>query len=184
MNSPLSFSVAVLLVCPYSIAALLVCPHSIAVLSTEACESDFHARFDAKARTYHYLIHFEKDPFKQGKSYRMFKRPDLALMNECAQILLEYDDFASFCKAGADNKTTLCSLSQAKWLDKGDHWVFVIRADRFLRNMVRAIVGTMLEVGLGKRKLEDFRDIVEAKDRTSSGKSAAACGLYLAKIEY
>ncbi len=161
-----------------------VLPPSVAVLDLELVEFDFHARFDASSRTYHYLVHFQKDPFKYMKSTFLFQAVDMAQMNECAALLLDYDDFASFCKAGADNKTTLCNIYEADWTQIGDQMKFVIKADRFLRNMVRAIVGTMLDVGSGKITVAEFKAIIEAKDRSKSGKSAAACGLYLAGVEY
>ncbi len=159
-------------------------PPSIAVFDVVKVADNFHARFDAKSRTYHYLMHFSKDPFLSERSAFLYKEPDLEQMNECASILLEYDDFASFCKSGAENKTSICKIEKAEWFKEGGVFRFEIKADRFLRNMVRAIVGTMIEVGIEKRKLEDFRAVIEAKDRRSSGKSAAACGLYLVDVAY
>ncbi|MFY0643568.1 MAG: tRNA pseudouridine(38-40) synthase TruA [Bacteroidia bacterium] len=161
-----------------------ILPRSIAVKSIQEQSADFHARFDALERAYIYKIDFAKNPFLKDKSWHLYKKPDIQLMNDCCSILLEYDDFASFCKSGADNKTTICNLMEAKWIDMGDVYEFHIKANRFLRNMVRAIVGTMIDVGYKKTSSEEFRKIIELKDRTKSGKSAPACGLYLSEVKY
>lgn len=161
-----------------------VLPGDIAVIQLFPVVKDFHARFDATARSYTYKIHFRKDPFKSGRSLFLFKTVKLNLLRACSEILLETRDFASFCKSGADNKTTLCDVRKAEWLETEDGLEFHITADRFLRNMVRALVGTMLEVGNEQRSIEEFKQIIELKDRQASGKSAAACGLYLSAVEY
>lgn len=161
-----------------------VLPSDIAVINLDIVNDDFHARFDARSRTYEYYIHFQKDPFLVNKSYFSWKELNLKALNDCCTVLLRYTDFASFCKAGADNKTSICELEAAFWEMQGKQLVFTIKANRFLRNMVRAIVGTMLDVGLGKSSIEEFKQIIEAMDRGKSGKSAAACGLYLMKVDY
>lgn len=159
-------------------------PPDIAVHEIGEVEGGFHARFDAVSRTYEYHAHLQKDPFLKNKSLFLWRAPNQKLLMDCCTILLEYADFASFCKSGANNKTTLCDLQFAHWTFQNDRLKFEIKANRFLRNMVRSIVGTMLDVGVGKTSLNEFKDIIEAKDRKRSGKSAAACGLYLSKIEY
>ena len=159
-------------------------PESIAVTGIKQQDAAFHARFDAISRAYIYKLSIRKDPFLKGKSWHVYRKPNIDLMNDCCTILLEYDDFASFCKAGADNKTTICQLMEAKWIDHGEILEFHIKANRFLRNMVRAIVGTLLDVGYEKIGLQKFREIIEAKDRRKSGKSAPAAGLYLSEVLY
>ena len=161
-----------------------VLPSDIAIEYCENIDDNFHARFDAKSRENRYFIHSQKNPFLVNQSYFLSKTLDLQAMNKACEILKEYDDFASFCKKGADNKTTFCRLMQAKWERKNHQFVFTIKADRFLRNMVRAIVGAMLDVGLGKLALDDFRQIIEAKNNQFSGTSVAACGLYLWDVKY
>ncbi len=147
--------------------------------------STAHARFDALRRSYEYHVSLKKDPFSLDYALQHYKYGlDLEAMNEAAAILLEYKDFASFSKVGGDNKTTLCDVSYAKWTQKGDHLVFRISANRFLRNMVRAIVGTLLEVGTGKRKVEQMHEIIESKNRSKAGTSAPAHGLMLVEVEY
>lgn len=163
-----------------------VLPEDISVDRVEEVSADMHARFSARSRTYHYYIHTRKDPFLRAYSYELTHTGyDFDAMNEAAALLLEYDDFASFCKSGGDNKTTLCHVSEARWVSDGDgRWHFVITADRFLRNMVRAIVGTLLRVGRKKLTVDDFRRIIESRDRQAAGDSAAACGLFLMDIKY
>ena len=112
------------------------------------------------------------------------KIPDVVTMNMAASLLLEQRDFASFCKKGSDNKTTLCKVSKAQWDIQGELWVFRITADRFLRNMVRAIVGSLYEVGRGKWSVEEFRNRLIQKNRGAMGTSAPAQGLYLTKVTY
>lgn len=163
-----------------------ILPDDISVDRVEAVGEDMHARFSAVQRTYYYYIHTKKDPFLCAYSYElMHTRYDFDAMNEAAAMLLEYDDFASFCKSQSDNKTTLCRVTEARWVRDNDYrWHFVITANRFLRNMVRAIVGTLLKVGRGKLTVNDFRRIIESRDRCAAGDSAAACGLFLMDIKY
>lgn len=159
-------------------------PPDIAVHKTVQVTATAHARFDALSRTYEYRVTTRKDPFLQGFVTRLWHTPDFDAMNKAAAILLQVKDFASFCKAHSDNKTTLCDVRQAKWERRGDIWVFTIEADRFLRNMVRAVVGTLMEVGRGRMTLDEFRQAVESHDRCEAGESMPAEGLYLTEIRY
>lgn len=143
-----------------------------------------HARFDALLRTYEYHLHIEKDPFLNGLSYYLYYTPDLDIMNEAARILTGYKDFTSFCKLHSDNKTKLCNIKSAEWVKKGHRYIFTICADRFLRNMVRAITGTMLEIGRHKISINEFRGIIEKKDRNAAGPSVPPEGLYFTRVTY
>ena len=160
-------------------------PHDIAVYDVKKVKPDAHARFDATYRTYKYYVTTRKDPFTRQYAWRLFNELDFAKMNEAARILFEYIDFTSFSKLHTDVKTNNCRIAQAKWrrLDE-NHWVFEIEADRFLRNMVRAIVGTLLMVGRGKMTLDGFRRVIEQKERCAAGDSAAAEALFLAEVKY
>ena len=166
----------------YQLNAIL--PRDIALHFCREVSEDFHARFSAISREYRYFIHTHKNPFLQDRSWFIHHTPGLELMNKACDILKQYEDFASFCKKGADNKTTLCRIDDCHWAMEGDQWVFTIRADRFLRNMVRAIVGTLVDVGLEKLSLQEFARIVEARNRNLSGESVPACGLYLWDVRY
>ncbi|GMN07422.1 tRNA pseudouridine(38-40) synthase TruA [Croceitalea sp. MTPC5] len=159
-------------------------PPDIAVTSIFSVPDDAHARFDALERTYEYWIVQEKNPFYIDMAHYVWSSLDIDAMNRAAKILLEYHDFECFSKSNTDVKTFLCTIKNAEWARKRDKLVFTITANRFLRNMVRAIVGTMLEVGLGKKKPEGVRDIIESKDRGQAGVSVPAKGLYLTKIVY
>ncbi len=147
-------------------------------------DADRHARFDAKSRTYEYRISPVKNPFYTETTTLFKSHLDIDLMNKAAEVLFEYQDFTSFSKLHTDTKTNNCKISEAFWQDKEGLLVFTISADRFLRNMVRAIVGTMLQVGLNKISINDFRAIIEAKDRTKAGTSVPPEGLFLTKIVY
>lgn len=146
--------------------------------------ADWHARFDAMSRSYEYLMCDNGSPFQRKNAWMVEKIPDVVTMNMAASLLLEQRDFASFCKKGSDNKTTLCKVSKAQWDIQGELWVFRITADRFLRNMVRAIVGSLYEVGRGKWSVEEFRNRLIQKNRGAMGTSAPAQGLYLTKVTY
>jgi len=161
-----------------------ILPHDIAIEDFKPIEAENHARFSALSREYRYFIHSRKDPFLRERSYFLHKKLDIELMNVACKVLREYNDFESFCKKGADNKTTLCEIYEADWITLNHQIIFKIRADRFLRNMVRTIVGTMLDVGLHKISMDEFRQIIEAKDRQFSGSSVPACGLYLWDVKY
>lgn len=161
-----------------------ILPPDIAVQEIKPVRPDAHARFDAISRTYRYYLTDKKDPFRQDFIYKVSKQPDFDLMNRAAEILRETTDFTSFSKLHTDVKTNNCRVTYARWEKDGDIWVFTIRADRFLRNMVRAIVGTLLEVGRGKLSLEEFRQVIESKDRGNAGTSVPGHALFLVDIEY
>ena len=159
-------------------------PPDIAIYDIFPVADNAHARFDAIARTYQYHVSDRRLPFRQGQYCRIYYRPDTDLMNEAAQVLMEYEDFTSFAKLHTQVKTNICHLTQAEWTEVGDEWVFTIRSNRFLRNMVRSVTGTLLDVGRGKLTISGLRDIVERKDRCAAGVSMPACGLFLTKVEY
>ena len=157
----------------------------IAVERIEEVDGERHARFSAVARTYHYYIHTSKNPFLRHYSLEMHYVLDFARMNEAGRILLEYEDFGAFCKAGSDVKTTLCKVTHAQWHQTApDAWYFKITANRFLRNMVRAVVGTLIEVGRGRMTLDEFRQVVEGGQRTQAGESMPAKALFLEEVAY
>lgn len=159
-------------------------PFDIAIQKIWAVEPDMHARFSAKMRTYKYYLTLKKNPFTPALVTRIIGYLDFEEMNKAAKCLLNYSDFTSFSKLHTDTKTNNCFITEAYWQEEEDMWVFTISADRFLRNMVRAIVGTLLEVGRGKMSVQHFCEIIEKKDRCSAGTSAPPQGLYLYKIEY
>ena len=162
-----------------------ILPQDIAVARIEPVADGMHARFSATARTYRYFIHTRKDPFRRAYSCEMHYPLDFALMNEAGRVLMEYEDFGAFCKAGADVKTTLCHVTRAEWIQTGPtDWYFEITANRFLRNMVRAVVGTMVDVGRGRLSIEDFRRVIEGKRRSDAGESMPANALFLERVEY
>jgi tRNA pseudouridine38-40 synthase len=144
-----------------------------------------HARFSAKSRTYNYFVHLSKDPFRRTYSWQVYGEPDFDLMNRAAEVLMEYTDFTSFSKLNTDTKTNDCTITEAHWDRVGDgQWCFTISANRFLRNMVRAIVGTLLEVGRGRMTIEQLRQVIEAKDRCRAGDSVPGNALFLVEVEY
>ena len=159
-------------------------PDDIAVKSIFKVKPETHARFDALERTYEYCIVQEKNPFYIDTAYFLWSPIDYDAMNIAAKILMEYEDFECFSKSNTDVKTYLCKIKKAEWEKKGDLLIFTITADRFLRNMVRAIVGTLLEVGLGKIKPEAIREIIKSKNRAMAGTSVPAKALYLTKVLY
>lgn len=159
-------------------------PEDIAIQRIFRVRPDAHARFDATYREYKYYISVHKVPFTYKYAERETRKLDIGKMNLAAQALFDYSDFTSFSKLGSDVRTNNCVIYKAFWEEMEDQLVFTIRADRFLRNMVRAIVGTLLEVGLGKKSLQDFRTVIEKKDRSSAGASVAAKGLFLVDIGY
>ena len=159
-------------------------PNSIVIFSLAEVSNEFHARFSAINRTYHYFIHFGKDPFAYN-SVQQFQQLDFKAMNDAAKLLLGTQDFTSFSKLHTDVKTNICTISKAEWLEIAPNkWRFEISADRFLRNMVRAVVGTLIEVGQGKLSLEQFQAVIHAKDRGASGTSVPARGLFLCEVDY
>ncbi len=160
-------------------------PRDISVYDVKPVDSDMHARFSATKRTYHYYIHTRKNPFVRAYSCEMHYALDFDKMNEAAAWLLQVDDFGAFCKANTDVKTTLCDVMEARWIACGDHeWYFRISANRFLRNMVRAVVGTLIEVGRGRMTLEQFRAVVAGKCRSDAGESMPGNALFLENVEY
>lgn len=162
-----------------------ILPPDIVVYRLRPVHEQAHARFDAVARTYRYYVATSKTPFLRQYRYRLVRTPDFALMNEAAMHLFDYTDFTSFSKLHTDVKTNNCRIMQACWTrESDDTWVFTIRADRFLRNMVRAIVGTLLEVGRGKLSVEGFCRVIEQRDRCLAGTSVPGNALFLTDIEY
>jgi len=156
----------------------------VVVFAITKVGAEAHARFDAVSRTYHYFINQQKDPFAQETSWFYTRTLDVERMNEACAVLFDYTDFTSFSKLHTDVKTNNCRMMLAEWLRNGHQLVFTIKADRFLRNMVRAIVGTLVEVGQGKLSLDGVRAVIEAKDRGAAGFSVPAAGLFLADIVY
>jgi tRNA pseudouridine38-40 synthase len=165
-----------------SINAIL--PKDIAVKSIFPVVPEAHARFDATLRSYEYYLHFNKDPFKTGYSWELRDKPDLGLMNAAADIIMEHTDFSCFSKSNTQVKTNICEITNAAWIVKDEGMVFQISADRFLRNMVRAIVGTLLMVGRKEIEPEAVRAIIESKNRSNAGMSVPAGGLYLTAVKY
>ena len=160
-------------------------PRDISIEHVQPVSSELHARFSAISRTYYYYIHTVKDPFLRHYSCELHYPLDFASMNAAAVLLPAYDDFAAFCKSHADVKTTLCQVTKAEWTPLSDsQWRFEITANRFLRNMVRAVVGTLIEVGRQRLSIDDFRRVVEGRRRTEAGESMPACALFLQRIEY
>lgn len=162
-----------------------ILPRDISCGRAERVSEDMHARFSAKRRTYRYFIHTQRDPFLRHYSVETHWKLDFEMMNEAALWLTTQDDFKAFCKAGADNKTTLCQVTTAQWVSTSPTtWYFEIAANRFLRNMVRAVVGTLFEVGRHRMTLEQFREVVATGTRSDAGESMPAHGLFLWDIEY
>lgn len=159
-------------------------PDDIALFEAIPLYNDAHARFDATMREYKFHISTKKDPFSMDTTWLHTRPLDLDLMNFAAGMLRYHNDFACFARTGGNNKTTLCKVSYAKWKQSGHHLVFTIRADRFLRNMVRAIVGTLTEVGRREMTLEQWKNLLDNGTRSDAGTSAPAHGLYLSRIEY
>lgn len=159
-------------------------PESLAVHSIIRVKDDFHARFDALSRTYHYFIATKKLPLYRHQSYWFEVPLNLQAMNEACKVFDEYIDYECFSKVKTDVFTFDCEIKQAFWEEKGDFLVFTIQANRFLRGMVRAIVGTLLEVGLGKMTIDDLHAIIQSKDRNRAGRAVPAHGLHLIQVEY
>jgi tRNA pseudouridine38-40 synthase len=156
----------------------------ILIYSIFPVPSDIHARFSAISRTYEYHIHTRKDPFLNDLSWYVYQNLDVDLMNRGGEIIKEYVDFTSFSKANVKRKTNLCKVSVAQWDISGHRLIFTITADRFLHDMVRAIVGTMIDLGQHKITNEDLRLIIESQNRCRAGESVPAKGLYLTRVEY
>ena len=159
-------------------------PADIAILNIHLVTDDNHARFDATKRTYEYHIHNTKEVFSADTSWHYHNQLNIELMNEACKELFNHTDFECFSKVHTDVNTFNCKIMEAYWQQNGNKLIFTIAADRFLRNMVRAIVGTMVNIGLEKVSLQEFKQIIECKDRNKAGFSVPAHGLYLTKVEY
>jgi tRNA pseudouridine38-40 synthase len=159
-------------------------PSDIVVYSVVPVDDDTHSRYSAVARRYEYHVTLNKNPFTEGLATRLNYSPDFQMMNRVAILLCDYQDFTSFSKLHTDVKTNNCAVSTAYWEKRGSRYVFTIEADRFLRNMVRAIVGTLLEVGRGKIDEDKFVRIIESRNRGEAGISVSASGLYLTDVKY
>ncbi|MBF1595562.1 MAG: tRNA pseudouridine(38-40) synthase TruA [Prevotella sp.] len=189
-DTELSFDCAQLV---YKVNRLL--PRDVSVSRIEPVSEDLHARFSATSRTYHYYVHTGKQPFSRKYSCALRYTLDFDKMNEAAAYLIGEKDFKCFCKAGADVKTTICNLTEARWIPINEefalttdntvtNWCFVITANRFLRNMVRAVVGTLVEVGRGRLSLDDFKKIVDGGTRSDAGESMPGNALFLWEVKY
>ena len=159
-------------------------PPDISVSSIKKVLPDASARYSAVSRTYRYYVSRIKDPFFDSSSWYLHGKIDVAEMNKACRILFNHLDFTSFSRLHSGAKSNICKIYNAAWVESDNRLTFTIRADRFLRNMVRAIVGTMVDIGFGKTELTDFEEIILAKDRCKAGKSAPAKGLFLVDIEY
>tara|TARA_B100001115_G_C15844616_1_gene424820 strand:- start:3492 stop:4241 length:750 start_codon:yes stop_codon:yes gene_type:complete len=159
-------------------------PKDIAAKSLLEVGEEVHARFDANARTYEYFVAQQKNPFEEDSAYLVYKPLNLEAMNQAAKRLFEFQDFTSFSKSDTQTKTNNCKIMQAYWEEREGLLVFTIRADRFLRNMVRAIVGTLIEVGLGKMTEDGFVKVIKSKNRSEAGTSVPAHALYLLEVTY
>jgi tRNA pseudouridine38-40 synthase len=161
-----------------------VLPDDIVVYRLFSVSNEANSRFDATSRTYEYVITKIKNPFLIDAAYCNHAVFDVEKMNKAAALLFQYSDFSCFSKSNTQTFTNNCKISRAEWTQEKELLVFTITADRFLRNMVRAIVGTLLEVGTNKIRIEDFKQIIESKNRSNAGVSVPACGLFLTKVEY
>lgn len=159
-------------------------PADIAIKDILSVKEDANSRFDAISRTYEYIITRQKNPFEINKAWYLYGQLDIAKMNAAARILFNYNDFTSFSKSNTQNFTNNCKIFKAEWREENELLIFTISADRFLRNMVRAIVGTLIDVGKGKTSLDEFQEVIKSKNRSNAGFSVPADGLYLVKVEY
>lgn len=162
-----------------------ILPRTVSVSRVEPVAPEMHARFSATERTYHYYIHTQKDPFLRHYSCEMHYRLDFELMNRAAAILMEYSDFAAFCKTHTDVKTTICHVVRSRWHQTSPTtWYYEISANRFLRNMVRAVVGTLVDVGRHRLTLDGFRRVITQGSRSGAGESMPGGALFLEDIRY
>jgi tRNA pseudouridine38-40 synthase len=159
-------------------------PDDISLKNIFPVQADAHARFDAVKRSYEYHIHFDKDPFKTDLSWLIKDKLDLEAMQTAAQIILQYEDFGAFCKSNADNFTNICKLSKSEFEFKHDGIIYHVSANRFLRNMVRAIVGTLIDIGKQKMAPEAMHQIIQSQNRAAAGSSVPAHGLFLTEVVY
>ena len=166
----------------YNVNAIL--PPDVAVLDIYRTKDDAHSRFDAVSREYHYFVYREKDPFLEDRAYFFPYQLDLDAMREAAALLLSHADYASFAKRGAQHKTTLCRIEESRWDESGHTFCYRVRGSRFLRGMVRGLVGTMLQVGRGKLSVTGFEEVILAKDQRLADFSPPGHGLFLARVCY
>ena len=167
----------------YKLNAML--PHDIAIMRIYRVADDLHARFDAVEREYTYFLSQKKSPFRRHSAWICYYQLDIEKMNEAAKVLLKTEDFTTFAKLNSNNKTNICDVRHAEWTTESDGTLrFTIRADRFLRNMVRAIVGTLVDVGRGRYSVEEFRDIVDSRDLSQASGGAPPQGLFLSNVKY
>lgn len=159
-------------------------PYDISVSQLIDVDNNAHARFDATLRAYQYHLHFKKDPFKTDTSWLIRDELDLLAMQEAAGIIKQYQDFGAFCKSNADNFTNICYIQKSEWEIIPNGLIYHVSANRFLRNMVRAIVGTLVDVGKGKIKAQAVHQIIKSQNRSSAGASVPACGLLLTEVKY
>lgn len=159
-------------------------PNDISVFDIRKTTPNAHARFNALKRQYEYHVYTQKNPFLEQFAHRIPSDTDFEAMNVATKYLFEYSDFTSFSKLHTDTKTNLCTVTRAEWQQQGEKWIFTIEANRFLRNMVRAIVGTLLCVGRGSISTDAFRQIIEQKNRGAAAASAPAKGLFLTNVFY
>jgi tRNA pseudouridine38-40 synthase len=159
-------------------------PSDIIIKCIFNVKENAHARFDAIERTYRYYINLKKDPFSLNYSWYLNKEIDVKAMNDACVYLCEYEDFTSFSKLHTDVKTNICKLKSAFWKNQDSHLIFEITADRFLRNMVRSIVGTMIDIGIKKMAANEIHNIILSKNRSAAGASVPAKGLFLETIKY
>lgn len=169
----------------FQVAMNALLPEKIAVRAVyQAVDPEMNARFAATQRQYKYQLVQDKRPTLRHSAWNCRCRPDFGLLQTSAAIFLEYEDFASFCKSNANNKTNFCKITESRWEQLDDRWVYWVSADRFLRGMVRGLVGTMMEIARGRMELEELHKILQAKDRRSAGPSAPAEGLFLTDVQY
>lgn len=162
-----------------------ILPDDIVIFNTKLVHNEAHARFDASSRSYEYKIWLGRNPFLLDSTWQLYKQElDINLMNKAAAILYDYEDFECFSKVKTEVHTFNCSVTNAEWIINGNELTFHISANRFLRNMVRAIVGTLMDIGLGKITIDDFKKIIESKNRSNAGTSVPAKGLFLTKVAY
>lgn len=167
----------------YKVNAIL--PNDIVIYTIKKVKNSAHARFDAISRSYEYRIILGRNPFQNDTSWQLInKKLNIIKMNVAAEILVTYTNFKCFSRSNTDVKTYNCKVTNAKWIQNGEQLTFYITADRFLRNMVRAVVGTLLDVGSEKITLEEFKKIIESKNRSKAGPSAPAQGLFLTEVTY
>jgi tRNA pseudouridine38-40 synthase len=166
----------------YKINAVL--PPDIWAKSLRPVKPEVHARYSALSRRYEYHICRHKDPFRQKQVYYFHRPLDVEKMNRAAALMLQWEDFECFSKIHTNVKHFRCHVWEAHWVDRGDNLIFYVAANRFLRNMVRAIVGTLLQVGQGRMTVQEFQEVLESRDRSKAGRSAPADGLFLVEVKY